>query len=161
MKKLLAILVCMVFVVSILPMSVFGRPSLVDSDAVKVDDGGDNTVNNHQKIWGYSSKGENGGIWYQLQINVVNGSTADKAVAKLKSAVRSDITAAVGATVYYVDDYTGNESIYSSVVVHTIPDGGADVTTAAPNIYAYAGRGSAFVDSNIYGTWTGTVYTEV
>lgn len=157
MKKLLAILVCMVFVVSILPLSAMAvtRPSEIGSEYVYInEEGGDASIRGYSHIWGYTSGGSRGSCYVTCEIEIAHGSQ-DKALARFWSNVRTGVTVSVGSKIYYTDSTTGNESIYTSGIEHTISDAGYTVTATAPNAYSYEALGSFVAEFDLYGDWYG------
>lgn len=157
MKKLLAILVCMFFVVSILPLSAMAvtRPSEIGSEYVYIDEkGGDSSIRSYSHIWGYTSGGSLGSCYVTCEVEISHGSQ-DKALARFWSNVRTDLTVSVGSKIYYTDSDTGNESIYTSGIEHSIRDDGFTVTATAPNAYSYEALGAFVAEFDLYGDWYG------
>lgn len=156
MKKLLALLACLVFVLSILPLSAFATPTGVDSDSVYINvPGGDASIRDYSKIYGFTENSGGGGTcWVQCEVKVVHG-TNDKAVSTVKSNISVGLFASLGANCYYTDDETGNENIYTGGQTREIPIAGFSVTSTAPNAYAYKGVGAFIVEFELYGDWIG------
>lgn len=151
MKKILAILVCLLMVVS---MSTFSAL------AVSLPDGGQYENTGSSVAEGRSSGGDDGYAYLTCTISGKNGGlfAKDTVTAVINSDVRSGLYAYTYVVAWYSDS-SGGQTASNEGSSNTIPDAGFEVTATAGNRNAYKGTAGHIVRFDTRGDWNcGTTY---